>query len=186
MGVSNGSSQPGPFKPGMRSLDTDTLNRMWNTGKGNRPGIHQGAGVLVRTTSGGSLFEVEGRRRGSSTTHPFKISIANKKIRVKYGTLNSMEPTWNTVPLSNDPPPESTAVTLNTLVILKITWSGSIVQKAEIITDTMMPENGDELSHVLIGQVNVQFQISQAVKTSLWTERLKCGNNDPEFFVYEA
>lgn len=187
MGVSNGSSQPGPFKPGMRSLDTDTLNRMWNTGVGNRPGIHQGSGVLVRSTSGGSLFEVQRpRNRTKKITHPFMIYIVDKKIRVIYGTLNSIEPVWGTTPLSNDPPPESAEITMNSLVILKVTWDGSMVQKAEIVIDTMMPENGDELSHILIGQVNVEFQISQAVITSLWTERLKCGNNDPEFFVYEA
>lgn len=185
MSISSGSGQPGPFRPGMRSLDTDNLNRMWNSMKGNSPGIHQG-GIRVRTTSGGTLIETPGVRRVAGFQHPFKISIVSKKIRVRYGTVNSFVPVWGTTPLSNDPPPESAEVTLNTLVILKVTWDGANVDKVEVITDTMMPENGDEMSHILIGQVNVDFQISQAVTTSLWTERLKCGNHDAEFFVYQA
>lgn len=182
MSISSGSSQPGPFKAGQKSIDAGLLNRLWSGLNQNAPG--QGNfGVLHRQSGGGTSLSVIQPRRIPRSLAPFQVWIQNGKIRVHPGAVNNVIPKINGKGLNESPPPELEIPAGNASeYAIVVKCSGEKNQRfptaAQILAVSMSEATNDTDSYgylllATITKIGNGWQSSQIVNGSVWGERQK-------------
>lgn len=198
MAISNGSGTPGPFKPGMKAIDSGMLNQMWNSMKSNQPGIH-GSGLLARKTPGGTLIDPTQPRRLPIVLPPFGVSIEGDKIRVKAGAVNNVVPTMNGKKLDEDPAPTlslPSGASKNYMVVVKCTGEKNkrfpVQAVVEVIIDTQATQDSDghgylalaSLTKIVDSEEKVSWRLNQLIGGSVWAERRKLTEPNTAFYYF--
>lgn len=198
MAISNGSGTPGPFKPGMKAIDSGMLNQMWNSMKSNQPGIH-GSGLLARKTPGGTLIDPTPSRRQPIVLPPFGVSIEGDKIKVKAGSVNNVVPTMGGKKLDEDPAPTlslPSGASTNYMVVVKCTGEKNkrfpVTATVEVIIDTQATQDTDahgylalaSLTKIVSSDEKVSWRLNQLVGGSVWAERRKLTEPNTAFYYF--
>lgn len=198
MAISNGSGTPGPFKPGMKAIDSGMLNQMWNSMKSNQPGIH-GSGLLARKTPGGTLIDPTPSRRQPIMLPPFGVSIEGDKIKVKAGSVNNVVPTMGGKKLDEDPAPTlslPSGASTNYMVVVKCTGEKNkrfpVTATVEVIIDTQATQDTDahgylalaSLTKIVSSDEKVSWRLNQLVGGSVWAERRKLTEPNTAFYYF--
>ena len=198
MAISNGSGTPGPFKPGMKAIDSGMLNQMWNSMRANQPGIH-GSGLLARKTPGGTLIDPTQPRRQPIVLPPFGVSIEGDKIKVKAGSVNNVVPTMGGKKLDEDPAPTlslPSGSSNNYMVVVKCTGEKNkrfpIEAIVEVIIDTQATQDTDahgylalaSLTKIVSSGEKVSWRLNQLIGGSVWAERRKLTEPNSAFYYF--
>jgi hypothetical protein len=198
MAISNGSGTPGPFKPGMKAIDSGMLNQMWNSMRSNQPGIH-GSGLLARKTPGGTLIDPTQPRRQPIVLPPFGVSIEGDKIKVKAGSVNNVVPTMGGKKLDEDPAPTlnlPSGSSKNYMVVVKCTGEKNkrfpIQATVEVIIDSQATQDTDahgylalaSLTKIVSSEEKVSWRLNQLIGGSVWAERRKLTEPNSAFYYF--
>jgi hypothetical protein len=199
MAISNGSGTPGPFKPGMKAIDSGMLNQMWNSMRSNQPGIH-GSGLLARKTPGGTLIDPSQGRRQPVILPPFWVSISGDKIEVKTGSVNNVIPSINGKKLNEDPAPKlnlPSGSSKNYLVVVKCTGEKNKRFPIDATIETIIDSNAASadtdgygylalasLTKITDSEEKVSWRVDQLVQGSVWAERRKLTEPNTAFYYF--
>ena len=159
--------------------------------------INPGVGLVHSAASGGIAFEVLPPVTGAAE-HPFFVSLfksgSDWKFKVKPGTINGLVPSMSSSKLDAVPAPEKAIGSASgyVYVVCKYDDEEAFPLEADLTVeyDTALPANSDTLCHVPLAYIDFSGsaprKTGQFVMTSLWGERLKCGDNDAEYFFCRA
>ena len=126
--------------------------------------------------------------------HPFKIKFKKVdnvwKFYIVPGTVNSKVPTLQGGDsLEADPRPMVNVPNnaQDVYIVCPYVEGQPFPKDPDIELDTLTPDDDDDFAHIKIGAIVMDdgkpVKLSQVVETSLWIERLKCGESPAEYFV---
>ena len=140
------------------------------------------------------MVEAHGYDEEVAQDHPFKIKFkydnGSWKFYVVPGTVNSKMPTLKNLGRLDTNPRPMSAVSVNAedvYLVCPFVENEAFPKDPKVETDTTTPADTDEFAHITIGSIQLvdgrPVRLSQVVETSLWIERLKCGDDDAEYYV---
>lgn len=199
MSISSGSSQPGPFKSGQKSIDAGHLNRLWSGLSQNAPGVGN-FGIRHRQSGGGTSLEVVMPRRIPKTLAPFSVYLYKGKIRVHPGAVNNVVPKIAGTSIDSQPPPELDLPSGNTEKAIVVKCTGSKNQRfpteatIEIIPIQDASTDTDDYGYLLLATIFPSSQeaspaqqkwiINQIVSGSVWAERNKYTEPETAWYYF--
>jgi len=156
---------------------------------GNEHKIRDGEGYTYSQGPWG--FNLELDLQTPKLTHPFLVTLKGLKFKVYPGTVNSVMAKLDSTYLDNTPAPEKT-ISASGVVYLECshTDGSAFPVTVDVKYNTSVPASTDSKLYIHIATINVASgkatKTAQVVKTSLWTERLKCGDDDAEYYVSQS
>lgn len=145
-----------------------------------------GAGYdLYETGDGVSL--VINAAEPSDADHPFKVRLSGLKFKVTPGTVNSKMPTLDGTALDAGTAPEKT-ISATGHVYLKCKHTAGVAFPDTVTVEyaTTVPTDDDTYGYVDIATITVTSGVakktSQAISTSLYGDRLKCGSDPAAYY----
>lgn len=133
-----------------------------------------------------------------SISHPFLVSVLRVgtvwHFKVVPGTINSLVPTLDTIPLDAATPPTKTLGGASGYVYIECKYTSGqafpVAADLKVNYDTTVPADTDTMAHVNLAYIDFSAanprKTAQYVLTSLYGERLKCGTNPAEYFFTRA
>lgn len=159
----------------------------------------KGVGVLSKGIGSGSpAFVLEDAGDADEAPHPFLVTVHKSggswHFKVVPGTVNSLVPILGSSTLDSLPSPTGSIGSVSGYVYLECKYTEGeafpVAADLKVQYDTAVPADTDTMSHVALAYIDYTGtfprKTAQFVRTSLWGERLKCGDNPAEYFYTRA
>jgi len=145
-----------------------------------------GAGYDIHETADGVSLSIN-PAEPADTDHPFKVRLSGLKFKVTAGTVNSKMPTLDGTALDAGTAPEKT-ISSTGHVYLKCAHSSGAAFPNTVTVEyaSSVPADDDTYGYVDIATITVTSgaakKTSQAISTSLYGDRLKCGSDPAAYY----